>query len=103
HTWSLSCGPGRSSKKGSSSKPPPNQPPTPTTNNKSLNFSSTGFDNTSKNVMDRQVWDTREQLRLAIVGWIEGKYHRKRRQRTLGKLTPIEFETIMDPAATLAA
>ena len=53
--------------------------------------------------MDRQVWDTREQLRLAIVGWIEGKYHRKRRQRTLGKLTPIEFETIMDPAATLAA
>jgi len=37
-----------------------------------------------KNVLDRQVWDTRDELRLAIVGWIEGKYHRKRRQRTLG-------------------
>lgn len=37
---------------------------------------------------------TREQLRLAIVTWIERTYQRKRRQRRLGKLTPIEFETI---------
>jgi len=29
--------------------------------------------------------------------------HRKRRQRRLGKLTPIEFELIMKPTATLAA
>src|SRR5690625_652642 len=56
-----------------------------------------------KNVLERQGWNTRQQHRLAIVGWIEGKYHRKRRQRTLGKLTPVEFETIMDPAAALAA
>jgi putative transposase len=28
------------------------------------------------------------------VTWIERKYHRKRRQRGLGKLTPVEFETI---------
>ncbi|WP_374064445.1 hypothetical protein ABMV15_07725 [Corynebacterium belfantii] len=27
----------------------------------------------------------------------------KRRQRALGKLTPIEYETIMEPAASLAA
>ncbi|WP_204868580.1 MULTISPECIES: IS3 family transposase [Nocardiaceae] len=47
-----------------------------------------------KNVLDRQRWSTREQLRLAIVTWIERTYHRKRRQRRLGKLTPIEFETI---------
>ncbi len=47
-----------------------------------------------KNVLDRQRWSTREQLRLAIVAWIEKTYHRKRRQRCLGKLTPIEFETI---------
>lgn len=47
-----------------------------------------------KNVLDRQRWSTREQLRLAIVIWIERTYHRKRRQRRLGKLTPIEFETI---------
>ena len=47
-----------------------------------------------KNVLDRQRWSTREELRLAIVVWIERTYHRKRRQRRLGKLTPIEFETI---------
>ena len=56
-----------------------------------------------KNVLDRRSWGTREELRLAIVSWIEGKYHRKRRQRRLGKLTPVEFELIMNPAATLAA
>ncbi|MDU0865389.1 MAG: IS3 family transposase, partial [Actinomyces urogenitalis] len=46
---------------------------------------------------------TREELRLAIVSWIQGKYHRKRRQRRLGKLTPVEVELIMKPTATLAA
>ena len=47
-----------------------------------------------KNVLDRQRWDTREQLRLAIITWIERTYHRRRRQRRLGRLTPIEYETI---------
>ena len=56
-----------------------------------------------KNVLDRQAWTSREELRLAIVSWIEGKYHRKRRQRGLGKLTPVEFELITNPAAKLAA
>jgi len=56
-----------------------------------------------KNVLDRKAWATREELRLAIVSWIEGKYHRKRRQRRLGKLTPVEFETIMKSAVALAA
>jgi putative transposase len=46
------------------------------------------------NVLDRQRWSTREQLRLAIITWIERTYHRRRRQRRLGKLTPIEYETI---------
>jgi transposase InsO family protein len=46
------------------------------------------------NVLNRRRWDTRDQLRLAIVSWIERTYHRRRRQRTLGKLTPVEFETI---------
>ncbi len=45
-----------------------------------------------KNVLDRQRWRTRDDLRLAIVTWIERTY-RRRRQR-LGRLTPIEFETI---------
>lgn len=56
-----------------------------------------------KNVLDRRTWASRDELRLAIVSWIEGKYHRKRRQRRLGKLTPLEFELIMKPTATLAA
>ena len=51
-----------------------------------------------KNVLDRQRWQTREELRLAIVIWIERTYHRRRRQRGLGKLTPIEFETVHEVA-----
>lgn len=47
-----------------------------------------------KNVLNTRRWATREQLRLAIVTWIERTYHRRRRQRALGRLTPIEFETI---------
>jgi putative transposase len=47
-----------------------------------------------KNVLDRQRWSTREDLRLAIITWIEKTYHRRRRQRALGRLTPIEYETI---------
>jgi len=56
-----------------------------------------------KNVLNQQAWAAREQLRLAIVHWIEARYHRKRRQRRLGKLTPIEFETIMKDTVDLAA
>lgn len=41
-----------------------------------------------RNVLDRQRWATRTELRLAIVTWIERTFHRRRRQRALGKLTP---------------
>lgn len=51
-----------------------------------------------KNVLNRKRWETRAELRLAITTWIERTYHRKRRQRALGRLTPIEFETINNPA-----
>ena len=56
-----------------------------------------------KNVLNRQTWTTRDELRLAIIIWIERTYHRRRRQDSLGKLTPIEFETIMTTTANLAA
>ena len=36
----------------------------------------------------------REELRIAIVTWIERTYHRRRRQRVLGRLTPVEFEIL---------
>ncbi len=56
-----------------------------------------------KNVLDRRSWTTREELRIAIVTWIERTYHRRRRQPRLGRLTPIEFEAIMNTSAALAA
>ena len=55
-----------------------------------------------RNVLDRQRWVTRDELRLAIITWIEKTYHRRRRQRRLGRLTPIEFETILSTTATAA-
>lgn len=56
-----------------------------------------------KNVLNRRRWNTREELRIAIVTWIERTYHRRRRQAGLGRLTPIEFEAIMTPPASQAA
>jgi len=51
-----------------------------------------------KNVLNRRRWQTREELRLAIVIWIEKTYHRRRRQDALGRMTPIEYETITQAA-----
>jgi putative transposase len=51
-----------------------------------------------KNALNRQHWTTRLELRLAIVTWIERTYHRRRRQDALGRLTPIEYETLIRPA-----
>ncbi|SMY02978.1 Integrase core domain-containing protein [Brevibacterium aurantiacum] len=56
-----------------------------------------------KNVLDRGRWDTRARLRTAIVHWVERTYHRKRRQRRLGKLTPVEYELVHQKAVALAA
>ena len=56
-----------------------------------------------KNVPDRRTWTTRDDLRISIVTWIERDYHRRRRQPRLGRLTPIEYETIMTTPAQQAA
>ena len=55
-----------------------------------------------KNVLDRRRWRTRDELRIAIITWIERTY-RRRRHAVLGRLTPIEYETIMTTPATQAA
>jgi len=47
-----------------------------------------------KNVLNKQRWNTREELRIAIITWIERTYHRRRRQQRLGRMTPIEFEAV---------
>jgi putative transposase len=56
-----------------------------------------------KNVLNRRSWTTRDELRIAIVTWIERTYHRRRRQDRLGRLTPVEFETMMTKTQALAA
>lgn len=56
-----------------------------------------------KNVLNTRRWNTREELRLAIVTWIERTYHRRRRQAALGRLTPVEYETIMTRTTAAAA
>ncbi len=56
-----------------------------------------------KNVLNRRGWATRDDLRIAIVTWIERTYHRRRRQDALDRLTPVEYETIMTTPATQAA
>jgi len=50
-----------------------------------------------KNVLDRQTWATRDQLHNEMVYWIEHTYNRRRRQRALGRLTPVEYELAFDP------
>lgn len=56
-----------------------------------------------ENVLDRKRWQTREELRIAIITWIERAYHRRRRQARLDRLTPIEYEAIMKPVVDLVA
>ena len=56
-----------------------------------------------KNVLNRRSWATSDDLRIEIITWIERTYHRRRRQARLGRLTPIEYETIMTPQTAPAA
>jgi putative transposase len=56
-----------------------------------------------KNVLNNRRWRTRDELTYAIVYWIEHTYNRRRRQRGLGKLTPVEFElAFSEPAQHVA-
>jgi len=56
-----------------------------------------------KNVLNRRRWRTRAELRYEVVTWIEHTYNRRRRQRALGKLTPVEFELALTNRDDLAA
>jgi putative transposase len=51
-----------------------------------------------RNVLDRRHrWETRDQLPIAIVTWIERTYRRRRRQLALGRLTPHRIRDDHDP------
>jgi len=56
-----------------------------------------------KNVLNQHPWRTRSELRYAIVTWIEHTYNRRRRQRILGKLTPVEYELAFANEIAMAA
>lgn len=60
------------------------------------------FNLVQTNVLDRKNWATRAELRLALVRWINGTYNRRRRQKALGKLTPLEYEITYQPTAQAA-
>jgi transposase InsO family protein len=55
-----------------------------------------------RTVLDRQRWSTMRELLLAIITWIGRTYHRRRGPRRLGRLTPVEFETLYQSLATAA-
>ncbi len=55
-----------------------------------------------KNVLNTRSWATRDQLRIAIVTWIERTYNQRRRQTRLGRLTPATYETNITPTAHAA-
>lgn len=56
-----------------------------------------------KNVLNRRSWRSRDELQFAVVTWIEHTYNRRRRQRPLGRLTPVEFELAFARQAELVA
>lgn len=55
-----------------------------------------------KKVLDRKWWRNREELRIAMNTWTERTYHRRCRQARLVRLTPIGYETVMNPTMGLA-
>jgi transposase InsO family protein len=56
-----------------------------------------------KNVLNRRRrWRTRSELAYEIVVWIEHTYNRRRRQRALGRLTPVAYELAFTPLPCLA-
>jgi len=56
-----------------------------------------------KKVLNQHAWATRQDLRLAIVTWIERHYHRRLPQDGLGGLTPIEADNRITATKALVA
>ena len=45
-------------------------------------------------LIDRRVWKTQTEARLAIFTWIEAWYNPHRRHSSLGQISPINFERL---------
>ncbi len=57
------------------------------------------FAQLQNNVLDRKRRDTRNELRQAIVAWLEQTYRLPHRESRLGRSTPVEPENICAAAA----
>ena len=51
----------------------------------------------------RRPWPTPAKAREAVIGWIAGRYNRRRRHSALGMQTPLEFEKTARHTAAQAA
>ena len=63
------------------------------------------FATLKKELVHRQTWPTKAELRTEVFDYIEIFYNRQRRHKTLGQISPAEFEnrTLMTDGANLAA
>ena len=48
-------------------------------------------------LIDRSHWATRAEARAAVFDWIEVFYNRTRRHSSIGYISPVEFEEVVDP------
>lgn len=53
-------------------------------------------------LLDRRIFETKTEARLAVFTWIEGWYNPRRRHSALGYLSPLNFEAKNKPAAAPA-
>jgi transposase InsO family protein len=51
---------------------------------------------------DRYLWPTRSAAKLAVGGWIERVYNRRRRHSALGMISPVDFEDRLNQTAQAA-
>ena len=51
---------------------------------------------------NRRRWHTKQEARLAVGAWIEGRYNRQRRHSSIGMLSPVRYEESLTQAATAA-
>jgi putative transposase len=51
---------------------------------------------------DRYLWPTKAAAKLAVGGWIERVYNRRRRHSALGMISPVDFEERLNQTAQAA-
>jgi transposase InsO family protein len=52
------------------------------------------FATLKKELIHRRSWPTKAELRTEVFEYIEVFYNRRRRHRSLGQLSPVQFETL---------